>query len=61
MPMRGEVGLLSRNIRISGDRKSSLRSSYGATFHTLLDGNDSAVTRISGVQFALMGKAYKTG
>lgn len=58
--MRGEVGLLTRNIVIQGDA-NSVNDENGAVISVLSDGDDSSIVRIEYVEFRQMGQAYKLG
>ena len=53
-PMRGEVGLLSRNIVIQGDKESG-KSEYGA--HLMIHGKmtGGAIGRIEYAEFKYVG------
>jgi len=46
MPMKGEVGLLTRNILYRGDPKTSNVEKYGATIMIHSPGDDSSIARI---------------
>jgi hypothetical protein len=59
--MRAEVGLLSRNVRYRGDPKTSGLNRYGATIFLHSSGDDSLTARLSYIECADMGQAFKVG
>ena len=58
--LRGEVGLLTRNIVIQGD-SNSVYDENGGVITVYSDGDDSSIVRIAYVEFREMGQAYKVG
>lgn len=55
VPMRAEVGLLSRNIVFQGDA-SSFENNFGATLMVMSTGDESSVSRIEYVEFRNVGQ-----
>jgi hypothetical protein len=60
IPMRAEVGVLSRNVVFKG-ADDSLETEYGATIFMHSPGDDSLTFRASDVEFKNVGQAFKLG
>jgi cell migration-inducing and hyaluronan-binding protein len=58
--MRGEVGLLTRNIVIKGDDNSK-NDENGAVIAAYSVGDDTSIVKIEYVEMRKMGQAYKLG
>ena len=59
--MRGEVGLLSRNVKFRGDPETSKRNQYGGNIFIHSPGDDSVVARLSHIELEDTGQAFKVG
>ena len=59
--MRCEVGVLTRNVKYRGNPEDSGTNQYGATIFMHSPGDDSLTSRISSVEFADVGQAFKLG
>jgi hypothetical protein len=61
LPMRGEVALLTRNVKFMGSTTDSLFEEYGGQIITHSEGDDSSITRISYVEMKYVGQAFLLG
>lgn len=61
MPMRGEVGLLTRNVVFRGDPIVSPRDLYGGHIMVHSPGDESSVGRIEYIELKDVGQAFKLG
>jgi hypothetical protein len=59
--MRGEVGLLTRNVVYRGDPETTAVNQYGATIFMHSEGDDSLIARISHIELTDVGQAFKLG
>ena len=59
--MRGEVGLLSRNVKFRGDPETSRRNQYGGNIFIHSPGDDSVVARLDHIELEDTGQAFKVG
>lgn len=51
MDLRGEVGLLTRNILVRGDMETSDQNAHGANLFIHSEGDDSVIARLANVEF----------
>jgi len=61
MPMKGEVGLLTRNVLFRGDPETSSLDQYGAAIMIHSPGDDSSIARICYCELTDVGQAFKLG
>jgi len=61
IPMRAEVGLLTRNILYRGDPETSSKNLYGAHIMIHSPGDESSIGRIEYVELKDVGQAFKLG
>lgn len=61
MPMKCEVGLLSRNVIYRGDPETSATNQYGAHIMIHSPGDESAIGRIEYIELTDVGQAFKLG
>lgn len=61
MPMKGEVGLLTRNIKFQGVIDSPDQDEYGAHIISHCDGHDCLTTRIEYIEMFYVGQAFLLG
>ena len=58
---RGEVGLLSRNVKFRGDPETSEKNQYGANMFLHSEGDESLISRIENIELHQTGQAFKIG
>lgn len=61
MPMKGEVGLLTRNVKFIGVIETPEQEEYGAHILSHCDGHDCLTTRISYLEMYNVGQAFLLG
>jgi hypothetical protein len=59
--IRGEVGLLTRNIKYQGDTKVSEEEQYGAHILIHSPGDETSIGRIAYTEFFNVGQAFQLG
>ena len=59
--MRGEVGLLTRNVLLRGDPVVSPVDMYGCQIMLHSEGDDSSIARIEFIEIKWAGQAFKLG
>ena len=61
IPMRGEVGMMTRNVLFRGDPVISPADMYGAHIMLHSEGDDSSIARIEWIEIKDGGQAFKLG
>lgn len=59
--MRGEVGLLTRNLVVRGDMETSEDNAHGANLFIHSEGDDSVIARLANVEFYNVGQRSAVG
>ena len=60
-PIKGEVGLLTRNVLYRGNPDTSVVEQYGATIMVHSPGDDTSIARICYCELKDVGQAFKLG